>query len=477
MQHLGKQQTYRFLLALAGHKMEDLLQSINTAIGMALERLPEARYNTAMLHFLCQEMRKVKDLLPRLSEQLAGEVDCDLLRILKGEVEKGTALVKGHARAFDLRTYYKVGKVCLQVDRMCEAFKECFLDMGMPEESLSFVTKVDEVCLEEDRRYLYWYLTCILDGRDIDRKVTDEVRLELETLIAKERSRKEFVNIIQDAEIVQGVEIGEGGYGQVFTARWNGHDVALKKLRADLSVEARAEFFSEVELHIQMNHPNVVRCFGASTNNAIVMELASSDLEEYCQQRSFELTLSETVQLMASAAAGLRHLHNSNILHRDVKTSNFLVFTSPDHSHPIVKIADFGLAIAKTETRSKTACPVAGTLPFMAPEVHEGRPHSHSSDVFGFGLTLFELAALSPPYRGLRSEIVIQKRKKSGADPGVFPEDCPQELIDTVRHCIDPDAMKRPSMAAVVTELDKLFTKIDHGIKTQTNATQSGGSF
>ncbi|CAD7696416.1 unnamed protein product [Ostreobium quekettii] len=441
-------------------RMECLVHAVNRAVGTAVDRLPEARYNLAMLKFLCQEMDKVKDLLPQLSKRPAKEDDCDLLAVLKQDVEKGVALVKCHARAFNLRTYYKVDKVCRQVDRLCEGFNECFLDLGIPEESLHFKTKMDETVHEEDRRYLYWYLTCIIDKKDIDRKVPDDVRRELEALIAEERVRREFVSIIPDPEIVQGAEIGEGGYGKVFAARWKGQDVAIKKLRNDLSVEARAEFFSEVELHIRLNHPNVVRCFGATTNNAIIMELASSDLEKYCQAHSLLLTLLEQVQLMASSASGLKHLHDSNIVHRDVKTSNFLVFPTSGDDPPIVKIADFGLATAKTETRSKTACPLPGTFAFMAPEVSEGRPHSYCSDVFGFGLTLFELIALSPPYRGLRSEVVIQNRKKKGADPGVFPEECPRELIDLVRRCIDPEGKRRPSMSAVVAELDELLTKV-----------------
>eukprot|EP00803_Ostreobium_quekettii_P005873 evm.model.scf_86.1 EVM.evm.TU.scf_86.1 scf_86:8399-11450(-) len=150
-----------------------------------------------------------------------------------------------------------------------------------------------------------------------------------------------------------------------------------------------------------------------------------------------------------------KHLHKSRIIHGDVKTENFLVFNTQAGGDVVIKITDFGLAATKTETRSKTAFPMAGTFLWMAPELNEGAAQTFSADVFSMGLVLFEIAGLSPPYRGLRSNNMVQKRKVAGKNPVPIPDDCPEAVAGLMKRCIAPAACERPRMDQVCTELEE----------------------
>ena len=86
---------------------------------------------------------------------------------------------------------------------------------------------------------------------------------ELKALMAEHRSRMESVELIKDTEIQLGGKIGEGGCGVIFKAKWRDQDVAIKKLKNNLSLEARAEFYTEVEHQDRLDHSNVVQCHGA----------------------------------------------------------------------------------------------------------------------------------------------------------------------------------------------------------------------
>ncbi|CAD7704576.1 unnamed protein product [Ostreobium quekettii] len=431
----------------------DELTAIKTTVEKAKDGLPVARYHSNMLRFLCHEMEKVEHLLLHLQR----EAPQNVLKILKDEMERGSRLISRHGRRFDLRDFSKVDVVSRNVEQMCLVFRECLCDLGLEEDMIDIETKMDADSVAEDQRYMYWYLTCILEGRDVDRQIPDGIRKEVEELMVKQKHRMEFVTVIPEQEIVQMEKIGEGGCGQVFKGWWKDVPVAIKMLRSDLTPESRAEFLSEVELHIQLSHPNVVRCLGAMASNGIVMELASTDLEKFYWRQGDEWDWLKKLQLMLNASSGLQHLHNNKVVHGDIKTANFLVFDSPTEQSVVVKISDFGLAATKTGSRSKTAFPLAGTFLWMAPELSEGAAQTFSADVFSFGLVLFELSALSPPYKGLNSNPIVLQRKNNGKNPVPIPEDCPEALSKLMKHCIAVDPCDRPTMEQVGTKLTEII--------------------
>lgn len=382
----------------------------------------------------------------------------NVVNILRIALKEASTLVRDHARIFNLRTFYKVDRVSHRVEEFCVTFSECLIALNI-DPTTNIKTRLDPGHIREDTKFMDWYLACILEDHSASWGHQSDRDSELVALIAKHKSRMEIVTLIKETEIQLTGEIGGGGFGEIFRGIWRGVDVAIKRIRKDLTLEARAEFYTEVELQARMDHRNVVRCHGATDAYAMVMELALTDLEKFLLQKN-DMTWAEKLHIMLSAAEGVRYVHGSGLVHRDIKPQNFLVFQSLDPTQCIVKVGDFGLATVKTETRSKTNRPLEGTALWIAPEIYDGEPHHLRTDVFSFGLVLFEIASLSAPYRGLKTDAQVLTRKKNMTDPCVLPDDCPTELADLMRRCIMLESVRRPTKREVCYKLHEMLREV-----------------
>ena len=434
--------------------MEEDFEKCKSSITATLKRTRElllvVRYNHNMLQFFGHQLNQTHQLLlPLVPTTDAALTAMDILR---EEIEKSAALVGTHARPFDFQSYCKVETVQDKVQNLCSTFVECFRDLGV-QADLVIQQQIDENCVNGDKRYLYWLLKCILKGSRMGMELGDDAHQELEEEIAEQRRRIQTLNFLNEGDIRCLRRIGGGSFGTVFKAQFGNISAAVKQLPQDISLDAEATFFSEVEVHSKMEHPNVVHCYGALPSSALVMELANCDLQKYLSWNGAKLPLSSKVRLMEHASAGLKYLHESRIVHRDVKSSNFLVFFSKPGVCPTIKIGDFGLAVAKMESRSRTGSPTVGSQLWMAPEVLEGAPHNERSDVFSFGVVLFEIATIDTPYRGFSTSTQSLRQKKEWRDPCFVPEGFPAELLHLMRSCVHPVAKKRPTMTEVLDGL------------------------
>lgn len=436
--------------------MSEMTTHILKAIKAARERQPAVRYNSNMLMFLCEQLGTVERLIPLLPEDRSEET----MAVLKAAADDACLLVRRHAEVFKVDNFYKVDYILRRVERICCDLKWCFEYLDIDRFS-EIKTEVEDKIVDEDRAYMHWYLRCILDGQNVDKKLPDDVRMDLEKEISKYKHLMSFLTFIKEEDVKRVQKIGDGENGDIFEGEWDNLTVAVKVLRKDLTPEARAEFITEVKMHMQINHPHVVRCFGATLSHTIVMEYAMSDLEKFLKKQFGSLTIQLKLSFMVNASAGLKHLHNARVVHRDVKTSNFLVFKGDTPDTLIVKIGDFGLARAKTETMSRTARPLMGTMLWMAPEIQSGEPHTFSSDVFSFGLVLYSIASGTQPYGGISNEVLLLGRKKNVVEPCVVPSDCPDDLKALMNICISPAASKRPTMNEVDKQLIEILRKVE----------------
>jgi serine/threonine protein kinase/tetratricopeptide (TPR) repeat protein len=212
-------------------------------------------------------------------------------------------------------------------------------------------------------------------------------------------------------------QVGEGGMGHVFEA----YDlelavtVALKVIHPQIanSREASARFLQEVRLARSITHPNVCRTFDidretrADTGSGeprelvfLTMELLEGETLASRLKRTGPLPLGEALSVAAQVASALTAAHGLNIIHRDIKPSNiFLVQSGPGGSTPgRAVITDFGLARLAPGLPGREANSMAssrhliGTLAYMAPEQMDGSPVSAATDIYAFGLVLFEMA-------------------------------------------------------------------------------------
>lgn len=196
-------------------------------------------------------------------------------------------------------------------------------------------------------------------------------------------------------------KLGEGGMGVVYKARDTKLDrtVALKFLPQSLTPtkEDRKRFVQEAKAAAALNHPNICTIHNINehdSNQFIVMEYVEGEtLREKIDVG--DLTMEVALDYAARIADALYEAHQKDIVHRDIKPENIMV-----DSAGRIKVMDFGLAKLKhTHDITKTGSTV-GTLAYMSPEQVQGKQVDYRSDIFSFGVVLFEMLTGQKPFRG-----------------------------------------------------------------------------
>ncbi|XP_002962883.2 probable serine/threonine-protein kinase SIS8 [Selaginella moellendorffii] len=253
-----------------------------------------------------------------------------------------------------------------------------------------------------------------------------------------------------------GERVGIGSYGEVYHGEWSGTEVAVKKfLDQDFSGDAMMEFRSEVQIMRGLKHPNVVLFMGAVAhppNLAIVTEyLPRGSLFKLLHRPHNQLDRRRRLQMALDVAEGMNYLHSCKpvIVHRDLKSPNLLV-----DRNWVVKVCDFGLSRIKHSTflSSKST---AGTPEWMAPEVLRNEPSNEKSDVFSFGVILWELATSQKPWHGMNPMQVVgavgfQHRRLP------IPPDVDPSIASIIQECWQNDPSQRPSFEKILNDLQAL---------------------
>ncbi|CAL0326762.1 unnamed protein product [Lupinus luteus] len=260
-------------------------------------------------------------------------------------------------------------------------------------------------------------------------------------------------------DLVLKERIGSGSFGTVHRAEWNGSEVAVKILmEQDFYAERSKEFLREVAIMKLLRHPNIVLFMGAVTqppNLSIVTEyLSRGSLYRLLHRPGAKEMLDKRRRLNMAydVAKGMNYLHKRNppIVHRDLKSPNLLV----DKKYT-VKVCDFGLSRLKANTflSSKTA---AGTPEWMAPEVLRDEPSNEKSDIYSFGVILWELATLQQPWSNLNPAQVVAAVGFKGKRPEI-PHDLNPQLASIIESCWTNEPWKRPSFSSIMDSLRVLL--------------------
>ncbi|MFT5233916.1 MAG: serine/threonine protein kinase [Candidatus Krumholzibacteriia bacterium] len=254
-------------------------------------------------------------------------------------------------------------------------------------------------------------------------------------------------------------KLGEGGMGEVFRARDThlSREVALKILPQEVSdnPERAARFEREAVTLASLQHPNVASIYGyeqAEGVRFLVMELVEGeDLAERLKRGA--IPIEEVAQIASQIALGLEAAHEGNIVHRDLKPANVRIDTDG-----VVKILDFGLARAYSDDKSDQynvqASPtitaamtqmgvVLGTAAYMSPEQARGKPVDKRSDIWAFGVIIYEMLMGMPLYRGETVTDILGAIVHSDPDLSALPKKTPTGLRTLMRRCLTPDAQDR----------------------------------
>lgn len=249
-------------------------------------------------------------------------------------------------------------------------------------------------------------------------------------------------------------EIGRGGMGIVYEARDSllERAVALKSLAfsaGDMETTI-SRFRQEARVLASLTHPNIVQIFDLiETDDAlyIAMELVRGmTLADHLKQQG-PLSLEEAVELFVPLAQAMAYAHDQGVLHRDFKPHNILLT-----SDSVPKITDFGLAKSEQAPHLTQTGVLMGSPAYMSPEQSSGKDLGPESDVYSFGITLFELLSGRPPFTGGFLKIALQKA--SGPPPVLkdFVPQVPESLNQLMAEMLAGDPEERISSMKVVAE-------------------------
>ncbi|KAJ6822039.1 lysM domain receptor-like kinase 3 [Iris pallida] len=285
--------------------------------------------------------------------------------------------------------------------------------------------------------------------------------------------------------------LGQGTYGSVYYGVLRDQEVAVKRMTATKT----KEFIAEMKVLCKVHHASLVELIGyAASNNELFL------VYEYAQKGSVKSHLHDPqnkvhlsghtslswisrVQIALDAARGLEYIHEhtkDHYVHRDVKTSNILL----DNTFR-AKISDFGLAklVVKTADGEASATKVVGTFGYLAPEYLRDGLATTKSDVYAFGVVLFELISgkeaitraegtvfTNTERRSLASlMLAVLKKSSNSLNMGslkehidsslmdLYPHDCVYKMAMLAKQCVDEDPILRPDMKQVVISLSHIL--------------------
>jgi serine/threonine protein kinase len=249
--------------------------------------------------------------------------------------------------------------------------------------------------------------------------------------------------------------IGPGGMGEVYLAEDTRlhRKVALKILPENIAAdkERLVRFEREAQAASALNHPNIITIheIGETDNQMFIATefIEGKTLREKIEEN--DLDVYESVKIAEQIAAALSVAHGSHIIHRDIKPENIMI-----RSDGYVKILDFGLAKlveksptpldAEAETRAQVntkAGMILGTVAYMSPEQARGKEVDERTDVWSFGVCLYEMLTGKQPFTGETTNDTIAAILTK--EPYPFDENLPSDLQRIIRKSLQKDANKR----------------------------------
>ncbi|XP_045507699.1 raf homolog serine/threonine-protein kinase Raf isoform X1 [Colias croceus] len=271
--------------------------------------------------------------------------------------------------------------------------------------------------------------------------------------------------VIHADEILIGARIGSGSFGTVYKAHWHG-PVAVKTLNVKTPTPAQLQAFkNEVAVLRKTRHCNILLFMGcvSKPSLAIVTQWCEgSSLYQHLHVLETPLAMLYLIDVARQTAQGMDYLHAKNIIHRDLKSNN--IFLRDDWS---VKIGDFGLATAKVRWAEGCGAGLwqqpTGSILWMAPEVirmDEPAPYTFRSDVYSYGVVLFELLAGELPYAHLNNKDQILWMVGRGLlrpDARKVRQDAPRALRRLFDECVQFARERRPQFRQILAALEAML--------------------
>jgi serine/threonine-protein kinase len=244
-------------------------------------------------------------------------------------------------------------------------------------------------------------------------------------------------------------ELGRGEMGVVYKAYDPLIDrfvaiktIDLQKLGEEEKDEYKARFYQEAKAAGRLNHPNIITIYDLGRKGDvayIAMELMEGKELQNIVAENQSLTISEKLDVAFQVAEGLAYAHEHGVIHRDIKPSNIMVLRGRH-----VKIADFGIARMKSSLELTKTNKIIGSPLYMSPEQIQSHPVDPRSDIFSFGIVLYQMLTGKLPFNGdnvnsLMYQIVNEEPQK----PSALNPEVPEALDRIVAKCLEKKTADR----------------------------------
>ncbi|KAM3835438.1 STE20-like serine/threonine-protein kinase isoform 2-T3 [Vipera latastei] len=273
-----------------------------------------------------------------------------------------------------------------------------------------------------------------------------------------EKKKKQYEHVKRDLnpedfwEIIG--ELGDGAFGKVFKAQNKETKVlAAAKVIDTKSEEELEDYMVEIDILASCDHPNIVKLLDAfyyENNLWILIEFcAGGAVDAVMLELERPLTESQIRVVCRQTLEALHYLHESKIIHRDLKAGNILFTLDGD-----IKLADFGVSAKNTRTIQRRDSFI-GTPYWMAPEVvmcetSKDRPYDYKADVWSLGVTLIEMAEIEPPHHELNPMRVLLKIAKSEPPSLAQPSKWSADFKDFLKKCLEKNVDARWNVAELL---------------------------
>ncbi|XP_068423082.1 tyrosine-protein kinase Fer isoform X2 [Clinocottus analis] len=265
--------------------------------------------------------------------------------------------------------------------------------------------------------------------------------------------------ILNHEDVVLGELLGKGNFGEVFigTLQRDKTPVAVKTCKEDLPPELKIRFLSEARILKQYDHPNIVKLIGVCTQRQpiyIVMELVpGGDFLSFLRKKKDDLKTKQLVRFSVDAAAGMAYLESKNCIHRDLAARNCLV---GDGS--VLKISDFGMSRQEDDGIYSSSGLKQIPIKWTAPEALNYGRYSSDSDVWSYGILLWETFSLGVcPYPGMTNQQAREQVEKGYRMS--CPKCCPDDVYKVMQRCWLYSPEDRPKFSELQRDLAALKKK------------------
>ncbi|KAL1461554.1 hypothetical protein WDU94_013439 [Cyamophila willieti] len=269
---------------------------------------------------------------------------------------------------------------------------------------------------------------------------------------------------IPKEEILVGSRIGSGSFGTVYKAHWHG-PVAVKTLNVKDPTPAQLQAFkNEVAVLRKTRHVNILLFMGVVSRpqlSIVTQWCDGSSLYRHIHIVETKFDLHILIDIGRQISQGMDYLHAKNIIHRDMKSNNIFLHDGT------IKIGDFGLATVKSKWSGGLQYhQPSGSILWMAPEVirmQEPCPYSFQSDVYAFGVVLYELLSGMLPYAQINNKdqiLFMVGRGYLRPDMTKIAQDVPKILKRLTQDCLKFNREERPLFRSILTTLEGVLNSL-----------------